>query len=201
VELPLTTRIVLGLSDLLKNHYILILIGMIVLGLSVRYGLKTSKGKRLGDWVALHLPAIGTIVKETNSARTARTFSSLLSSGVDVILAAQITKEVLQNSYYKDVLAESQKRIEKGEAIATVFEANENLYPPFVSEMISVGEETGKLAAMLLGVAVFYEDEVEQKTKDMSTIIEPFLMVFIGGAVGFFAVSMITPLYSVLNTI
>lgn len=201
VELPFSTRVVLGLSNLFKDHFILVGIGLVGLFALFTVGLKTPQGKRLSDYVSLHIPLISTLVKETNAARTARTFSSLLTAGVDVVLTAQITKDVLQNSYYKEVLAESEVHIQKGESIASVFEAHQDLYPPFVSEMVSVGEETGKLSSMLLGVAVFYENEVDQKTKDMSTVIEPFLMVFIGAAVGFFAVSMITPLYSVLNTL
>ncbi len=201
VELPLSTRIVLGISGILQNHYFLVLEALLIIFATFIIGLKTDKGKRFADYILLRIPVISQLVKETNAARTARTFSSLLSAGVDVVLTAQITKDVLQNSYFKEVLAESEQRIQKGESITSVFEAHQDLYPPFVSEMVSVGEETGKLSTMLLGVAVFYENEVDQKTKDMSTIIEPFLMVFIGAAVGFFAVSMITPLYSVLNTI
>jgi type IV pilus assembly protein PilC len=200
-KLPLSTQILIDVSNFLQFHYIIFISGIISLIVAFFYARSTKKGKRFFDFLSLHLPIIGGIVKETNAARTARTLSSLLSSGVDMVLAMQITAEVLQNSYYKEILLETEKIIQKGQPIASVFSANEKLYPPFVSEMVSVGEETGKLTAMLLGVAVFYENEVEQKTKDMSTIIEPVLMVFIGAAVGFFAVSIITPTYTVLNNI
>ncbi len=199
--LPASTQFIVAVSDFLRDHYLISfgLIFAVILGFI--YGSKTPAGKKALDYLSLHLPIISGITQETNAARTARTLSSLLSAGVDVVMATQITKEVLQNSYYKIVLEEVGKYVQKGDSIATIFAAHSNLYPPFVSEMISVGEETGKLAEMLLGVAVFYEDEVEQKTKDMSTVIEPVLMVFIGAAVGFFAFSMITPTYSVLNNI
>ena len=153
------------------------------------------------DTVSLRLPVIGPLVKESNSARTARTLSSLLSSGVSFLSAMEITRDVVQNDFYKEVLEKARLNVQKGDPISSVFIENEHLYPPFVGEMTSVGEETGQLAEMMLGVAVFYEGEVEQKTRDMSTIIEPVLMIFIGCAVGFFAISMITPTYSLMNNI
>ncbi len=85
--------------------------------------------------------------------------------------------------------------------MSVVFERNENLYPTFVGEMVSVGEETGKISELLLGVAVYYEDDVDEKTKDLSTIIEPLLMIVIGVGVGIFAISMLAPTYSLVNYI
>ncbi len=199
--LPLSTQFVIGMSDFLKDHIIisLLIIGACVAGLlSIR---KFKKGRQFIDFLVLRIPLISGIAKQSNSAQTTRTLSSLLSSGVDVVVAMRITADVIQNSFYKNILKSAEEDIQKGKTISSVFMGNEKLYPPFVAEMISVGEETGKLPEMLLQVAEFYEEEVDQKTKDMSTIIEPFLMVFIGIVVGFFAVSMISPTYSLVNNI
>ena len=105
----------------------------------------------------------------------------------------------MQNSFYKDVLKQMEIRVEKGESISSVISEHVDLYPVFVSEMTNVGEETGKLSEMLMGVATFYENEVEQQTRDLSTIVEPVLMIIIGIAVGFFVLSMIGPTYSLVD--
>jgi type IV pilus assembly protein PilC len=136
-----------------------------------------------------------------NAARTTRTMASLLGSGVNISRSISITKEVLQNVHYKEVMTEVEKVVEKGAPMSSVFKAQTTLYPVMVGEMIEVGEETGKLGSMLLDVALFYENEVDAKTKDLSTIIEPVLMIFIGAAVGFFAVSMLSPMYSIMDSI
>ncbi|MEN9614211.1 MAG: hypothetical protein RLZZ347_518 [Candidatus Parcubacteria bacterium] len=199
VELPWTTQLIISTSDLLQNHYLILLSIFVALVVGITVGLKTATGKRWFSYVTLHMPIIATITKESNSAQTTRTLSSLLSAGVDVVHAMEITSEVTQNVFYREVLAHSTETIQKGLPISQVFIDNPKIFPVFVGEMASVGEETGKLAPMLLEVATYYEEEVEQKTKDMSTIIEPFLMVFIGAAVGFFAISMLMPTYSLVN--
>lgn len=201
VELPLTTQIVISVSDFLKNYTILALGGMISVVVGFYYALQTSRGKRIFDWAILKIPIIGHLVKETNSARTANTLSSLLSSGVEVTRSVEITRDVVQHTYYKEILDELKEKIKTGGQMAEVFSNYEYYYPPFVGEMVSVGEETGKLDEMLGRVADYYEDDVKQKTKNMSTIVEPFLMIVIGAAVGFFAVSMITPMYSLTSSI
>ena len=108
---------------------------------------------------------------------------------------------MVQNIYYKKVLYQAKEAVEKGAPFSEIFRNNSNLYPVMMSEMVAVGEETGKLSEMLLQVAIFYEGEIENKTKNLSTIIEPILMIVIGSGVGFFAISMISPLYSVLDNI
>jgi type IV pilus assembly protein PilC len=200
-ELPSSTKFVIWLSDTISQHTLLFLavIGAIVTGFVLFAKLKSTQ--KYFDFIVLKLPVVGTIAKEVNTARTARTLSSLLSSGVDMSRALSITEEVLQNMYYKNIIKDAIISIEKGSALSLAFKENTRLYPVMMGEMIEVGEETGNLSKMLLDIANFYEAEVDTKTKDLSTIIEPVLMVFIGGAVGFFAVSMISPMYSVMSNI
>lgn len=200
-ELPASTKLVIGLSDLISNHILLLLLGIIAVVGLVIFAFRMPTTKRGIDWLIVRLPVIGTIVKEVNSARTTRTMSSLLGSGVSISRAIAITKEVVQNVYYKKVLQEVEDVIQKGAPISSVFKAQTKLYPIMLGEMIEVGEETGNLGEMLLEVATFYEGEVDAKTKDLSTIIEPVLMIFIGAAVGFFAVSMLSPMYSIMDSI
>jgi len=128
----------------------------------------------------------------------ARAFPSILPSLMEDE-ALEITKMVLQNHLYQNVLEGARENVQRGETRANPFLAKERLYPPLVGEMIAVGEETGEISSMLLRLAVFYENEVSAETKDLSTIIEPVLMIIIGAAVGFFAVSMISPMYSLVS--
>jgi len=201
VELPKTTQFLIAASDFMVAHSVLTLASILGVVIFIIYFLRTRIGKIGWHFILLYLPVIGGMTKELNSARTARALSSLLSSGVDVIRAIDITTDVVQNIYYKPVLKEAREAVEKGEALSKVFTAHEKLYPIFVGEMITVGEETGQMSQMLDELAVFYENEVDRKTKDLSTIIEPLLMVMIGGAVGFFALAMIAPIYSLTDSI
>lgn len=201
IELPITTRIVIAVSDFLSGN-IFLSIGIIFLIIvSVYSFFGTRVGKRMFHFSILRIPIIGELIKKTNSARTARTLSSLISSGVPIVEALSITQEVLQNSYYKEVIADAKKNIQKGSPLFQSFSKAEKLYPVLVGEMMEVGEETGKLTDMLFEVAIFYEGEVESVTKNMTAIVEPFLMIIVGIVVGFFAISMITPMYSMLDSI
>lgn len=196
-DLPATTTFLINSSDFMVEHTFLAIGTMLGTVFGFIYLLKTKWGKIASSWLVVRLPVIGTLAKETNSARTARTLSSLLNSGVDVIQSINITEEVLQNVFYKQVLQDAAKRVEKGTALSETFIERNDLYPILVGEMILVGEETGQIAGMLGELAIFYETEVERKTKDLSTIIEPLLMVVIGGGVGFFALALIAPIYSI----
>jgi len=201
VELPASTRFIIAVSDGFQNHTILLLVALIGFIALVIASVKTERGQRILDYIFVHMPLVSVLVKETNAARTARTLSSLLTSGVAYVKALEITGDVVQNSYYKKILKEAQGEVELGQPVSGVFSKHEKFYPPFVSEMITVGEETGELGPMLMRVASFYEAEIDQKTKNMSTIVEPFLMIVIGAGVGFFAISMISPMYQLVENI
>ena len=201
VPLPTSTQIIIGLSNfLVQNTVISLTIAILSVGAIIVF-LRTNFGKKAGAYVAIHIPVIGKLVREVNAARTARTLASLLSSGVAVIESLEITAEVVQNPFFRTVIHDARESVGAGEPLSSAFSKREDLYPAFVGEMMSVGEETGDLAEMLKRLAIYYEDEVDRATRDMSTIIEPFLMLIIGAAVGFFAVSMITPIYSLSNNI
>ena len=201
VPLPRTTRAIIFLSDFFRHNGLIAMSIVVLTGIATLFFLRSKIGTEALGIFFLKVPPFSQFTKEINSARTARTLASLLSSGVNILEAISITKEVIQNSSYKRVLDEAATRVQKGDPLSLIFSNRENLYPILVSEMIAVGEETGKLSYMLGELAQFYEDEIEQKTKNLSTIIEPVLMILIGAAVGVFAYSMITPLYSVLGGI
>lgn len=200
-DLPTSTQFIIGLSNFLVN-YTWAAFAILALGIAAFYwGLRTPKGKQAFDFVLLHTPLIGGMVREINAARTSRTLASLVSSGVGVVGALEITRDVVQNSYFKVVITDAAKGVEAGDPLSAAFIRREDLYPAFVGEMMAVGEETGQVAEMLKRLALYYEEEVDRRTKNMSTIVEPFLMIIIGSTVGFFAISMITPIYSLSSSI
>ncbi len=201
VELPLSTRILISSSNFLVENTLAVLVSVILLVISIVLFLRTRVGRHLIDNVSIRIPVIGGMIKEFESARATRTLSSLLSSGVEIIVALDVTIDVLQNHLYKDVLKQVRMAVEKGEPMSAVFIRHDHLYPVFVGEMVSVGEEIGKISEMLMSVANYYEEEVDQKTKDLSTIIEPVLMIIIGIGVGIFAISMLAPTYSLVDYI
>lgn len=199
-QLPAQTQLIISTSQFLVDNTLVALAGFILIVAGLVAAARSPQGRRALSFVFLRVPVIRTIVQETYSARTTRTLASLLSAGVDMIYAISIAREVVGNSFYQEVLKEAEGEVQKGKGLSPTFAKYPRLYPPLVSEMVAVGEETGRLSDLLKETATFYEDSVEQQTKDLSTIVEPALMVLIGGFVGFFAVSMISPIYSLSNS-
>ncbi|OGZ44650.1 MAG: hypothetical protein A2756_05565 [Candidatus Ryanbacteria bacterium RIFCSPHIGHO2_01_FULL_48_27] len=196
VDLPASTKFIIFLSNSLLTNSLIFLASLPIISYGVYVTLRQPNVKHLTDIVLVRMPIVGTIDKKMNSARTARTLSSLISSGVPILKALEITGKVLKNHLYKDVLKEAADDIQRGKTISQAFVKHLDIYPILVGEMIEVGEETGKTSEMLHNLAIFYEAEVAEATKNISSIIEPVLMIIIGAVVGFFAISMIQPLYT-----
>lgn len=201
VELPLLTRIVIGTSDWLVQHFILFVSILLLIISGTIYWLRTPLGRKLSDRAIISLPIFGVLVKEYNSAIIMRTISSLVSSGVSMTGSMTLTGKVVQNTLYRPVITKAAEDIQKGILLSAVLSGNEKLFPVLASELAEVGEETGDLPHMLEQGALFYEGEIDQATKNLSTIIEPLLMIVIGIAVGFFVYAMIGPMYSLTSAI
>lgn len=201
VPLPRATQLFVALSDfLITNPILMSVVGILAIAGGAAL-VRSRPGRKILIFVSLKLPVIGELVRETFAARTARTLSSLLSAGVPVLEALTITRDVVRTQAFAAVIDEASVAVKKGEPLSASFAAHPKAYPILMSEMLAVGEETGKVAEMLKDVAEFYEQNVSDRTKDLSTIIEPALMLLIGAVVGVFAVSMIAPIYSLSSAI
>ncbi|OGG48403.1 hypothetical protein A3G63_02495 [Candidatus Kaiserbacteria bacterium RIFCSPLOWO2_12_FULL_52_8] len=201
VPLPTATKLFISLSNFMVAYAPFVFAALIAFVVGTIAFVRSRRGSAIVLAGALYVPVVGELIRETFAARTARTLSSLLSAGVPVLNALSITKEVVRDNAFARVIEEAEERVKKGEPLSIAFAEHTKIYPILMSEMLSVGEETGKVAPMLKQVAEFYEEDVSEKTKDLSTIIEPVLMLLIGGVVGIFAVSMISPIYSLSSAI
>jgi len=199
IELPLTTRMILGGADFLIKKWWLALLIIFALVLASVLGLRSKKGGKLWDTIVLKIPIVSNIVRQTNSALCLRILGSLLRAGVPVVRALEVTSGALSNFYFKHSLSEAAETIKKGGRLSQALRAYEEIYSPMVLQMMEVGEETGETSEILEKLADFYEEELTEATKRLSSIIEPILILIIGGVVGFFAISMMQPLFSVMG--
>jgi len=201
IELPPTTKFVMFLGTFLAEKWYLFILIVVVFLILFRILLRTKLGKNLIDGLVLKLPIVSPIIKKTNSASTTRTLSSLIVAGVPIVRALEIISRTLGNVYFRKAMAEAAEKVKKGGKLFEALKPYQNLYPLLVIQMIEIGEETGETSAILSKLADFFEEEVTNTTKNMTAIIEPILMLFIGGVVGFFAISMVQPMYSMLQAI
>lgn len=201
VELPPTTVLIIAISDFVSQNSLITAVALMLAAGTMWRLLKTRRGKEFFDRIVLHLPILGALIQKLNIARFCRTLAYLISSGVPIVRSLAITGNVLTHTQYRSVLAAASQDIQKGKQLHTILEQHKHLFPITVIQMIGVGEETGKISSMMLRLALFYEEEVNNTTKNLSSIIEPILMVVIGAAVGFFAISMLQPIYSSLGNI
>lgn len=200
-ELPFLTKITVGASDAITGYWWAILPGMAILAFVGLRWRGTDRGRAAIDRIKLRLPfKIGDVVQKLALARWSRTFSGAVSSGVPILQAIQITGETSGNIVVEEAMEEVYDSVKRGGSIAAPI-ANHPIFPPMVANMVSVGEETGQLENMLTKVADFYEAEVDAKVKALTSLIEPILIVFVGGVVGFIVISMYLPIFSIYDKI
>ena len=200
-KLPLLTEIMLGISDFMVSFWYLIVPAFIGgIWALIRY-IKTPKGRVKFHHIIIKVPAVGAIVRKVAIARFTRTFSALIGAGVAVLEALDVTSRAVGNVVYEESLREATKRVQNGEVLSRIIAERDDLYPPIVAQMLSVGEETGQTDKVLIKVADFYEEEVDTAIDGVSSIIEPVMIVAMGGVIALVAVSVMGPITSMAGQV
>jgi type IV pilus assembly protein PilC len=200
-QLPMLSRVTVGISHAITQYWfvlILVLVGSVI-GF-VRWK-KTDRGRRRWDRIKLRLPArIGDVIQKVALARWSRTFAGTVASGVPMLQSIQITGQTSGNTVVEEAMDDVYASVESGGSIAAPIEQNP-IFPPMVSHMVAVGEETGQLEDMLGKIADFYEAEVDAKVKALTSLLEPLMIIFVGSVVGFIVISMYLPIFSLYDKI
>jgi type IV pilus assembly protein PilC len=199
-KLPDITLIMLGISSFIISYWYILVIVLIgtIYGLSVY--LKTKKGRYQYDFLLLKLPLINKIIRKLAVARFARTFSALIEAGVAVLEALSVTSRAVGNSVYEKALIDAEEKVQSGKSLSAVIDSYD-IFPPIVSQMLAVGEETGQTDKILVKVAEFYEEEVDAAIQGISSIIEPVMIVIMGSMVGLIAASVMLPIAGLAQSI
>ncbi len=199
VDLPLPTKIVIGLSHFVGSIFgllILVGVGAVIFGLKVWYG--TPQGRFVIDSLILKLPVLGILMRKIAVARFTRTLGTLISSGVPILEGLDITAKTSGNAVVEKALFQVRKSLEEGKSLTEPLK-DSAVFPGMVTQMIAVGEQTGAMDAMLQKIADFYEDEVDAAVKDLLTALEPIMIVFLGIVVGGVVISMYLPLFTLIG--
>jgi len=198
-ELPVITRALIAVSDFLRYQW-WILLGIIVIAVvGIGFFYRTKNGRRTIDGFILRVPVVGTLVQKSAIASFSNTFGLLLRSGVNIIESIEITKGTAGNAIVEDILDETKDAVQRGEQISTTLTKYPRVFPPMVSSMVAIGEETGAVDSMLQKVADFYEREVDEAVDALTAALEPMLIVFLGVIVGFIVAGMFLPMFSIIG--
>jgi len=198
--LPTPTQIVLDISHFLRSNLLRFVLGLIVLGIGFRMALRTDRGRLYFDRLMLKAPLIGNLVRKSAISRFTRTLGTLLSSGVSILDALEITAKTAGNRVIHDAIRRSVVAIAEGDTITGPLRET-GVFPPMVTQMISVGEKTGGLDDMLGKIADFYDEEVDAAVTALTSIIEPVIIVFMGAVIGGILVAMYLPMFDIIGKI
>ena len=197
-DLPLATRVVIGLSNNLVRFFPFLLVGAGAIAYAFRRYHATPKGRRVVDRTLLHMPVLGNILRKIAVARFCRTLSTLISSGVPILDGLEITAKTSGNSIVEDAVMVTRKSIERGETIAVPLKETK-VFPAMVTQMIGVGEATGALDTMLAKIADFYEEEVDVAVAGLLTLLEPIMIAVLGVIVGGIVIAMYLPIFDLIS--
>lgn len=200
-QLPLPTRVLIGMSDFLVQRGVFVAAGLVVVYFIARRIFKTTSGKKVLHNMYLHTPILGAITKKIHIARFARTLNSLLQTDIPIVQSFQIIERTLGNVYYREAMEDAATSLKKGTSVVEALRKRPKLFPPLVTQMISVGEESGKLDELADDIATFYEDDVDETMSNFSAIIEPVLILILGIAVGAMSIAIILPIYTLTQHI
>lgn len=200
-ELPWSTRFFLAFSSNIRIYGLYLILGILIVIIAFYLYYRCASGKKLFHKLLLYSPFLGKMSQRINITRLAGNLSSLLESGVSLVDALKTLKGVLRNKIYSLSLEDISQKVQKGESLSKALGSYPRLYSLLLIQMTEVGEETGTVSKTLSRLAEFYQAEIDETMKNISSIIEPVLMLIIGGAVGFFALSMISPIYSIMQTV
>lgn len=199
VDLPLPTRIVIGLSNFVGSIYGLMIFVFFIGGIfAIKFWYGTPQGRMVLDTLLLKTPVVGSVLRKIAVARFTRTLGTLISSGVPILEGLDITARTSGNAVVEKAISETRKAVEAGRSLVDPLKETD-VFPGMVTQMIGVGEQTGAMDAMLQKIADFYEDEVDSAVKDMLTAIEPIMIVVLGVVVGGVVISMYLPLFSLIG--
>jgi len=196
-ELPLTTRILIAVAGFLQNYFFLLVLGAVMLFIIFIIVMRIKVVKYIFHRILLVTPFAGEISKRYNMANFTRTLGILLRSGVKIVEAVTTTSDIMENLVYRKALIEASEYVQRGEALYDYLEKKTSIFPPTVSRMIEVGEKTGNLDENLDYLAEFYKEEVNENVANLSSVLEPALLLIMGGLVGFVAISIIMPIYQI----
>jgi type IV pilus assembly protein PilC len=200
VKLPFATRLLIAISSFMVNYWWVLLLLGVAGGATLRAYLKTKAGRIVWDNFKLYFPIFGMIVKKVIIVRMARSLSTLIRGGVTIGTALEITGEVVDNAFFQDILAKTIKEVQDGNSITTVM-SESKVVPKIVSEMMAVGEKTGKLDDILERLAGFYDREVSALVASLTSLIEPIIMVVMGLGVALMVVAVMLPMFQLANAI
>ena len=198
--LPLPTRLLLSISRIVTKWAPVIVIGEVGLAFLFKRWVQSDKGRAIWDSFKLRVPVFGKLVHKTALPRFARTFAVLLHSGVPILEALEITSETVNNTVVARAIKKTQEAVKQGESVASELQHHE-VFPPMVVQMLAVGEETGQVDTMLEKVADFYDQEIEATVDALTSLLEPLLIVVMGGAVGGMVVALYMPMFQIINLV